>query len=91
MQSLPPNRSCDDKIVLMEGTNPICVRPYRYHVFQKNKFKGLVTEMTKFFRWLPNFQPFSFGYLNFDLNKKGYQALIYSQRQVTPKIMAEIS
>lgn len=45
MQSLHPIRSCDQNIVLMVGTNPTCVRPYRYLAFQKYILEGLMSEM----------------------------------------------
>ena len=42
---LPPHRSVDHRIHLVEGTNPINVRPYRYPQFQKTEMEKLIWEM----------------------------------------------
>ncbi|XP_071924436.1 uncharacterized protein [Coffea arabica] len=42
---LPPHRGHDHQIILKEGTVPVNLRPYRYHVFQKNEIEKLIQEM----------------------------------------------
>jgi hypothetical protein len=42
---LPPNRSFDHRIQLIEGVLPTCVRPYRYPHYQKEEIEKLVKEM----------------------------------------------
>ena len=45
VDSLPPIRNHDHKIVSKDGTDPISVRPYRYPSFQKNVMEELIKEM----------------------------------------------
>ncbi|GJX28487.1 retrovirus-related pol polyprotein from transposon 17.6 [Tanacetum coccineum] len=42
---LPPNRSCDHKIPLLEGSQPVNVRPYRHPPTQKDAIEGMVQEL----------------------------------------------
>ncbi|KAI5436917.1 hypothetical protein KIW84_023154 [Lathyrus oleraceus] len=42
---LPPHRSVDHRIHLIEGSKPVNVRPYRYPQFQKVEMEKLVKEM----------------------------------------------
>lgn len=42
---LPPSRSHDHKIPLLDSHGPVNVRPYRYPHFQKNEIKKLINEM----------------------------------------------
>ncbi|KAJ0082796.1 hypothetical protein Patl1_12023 [Pistacia atlantica] len=44
---LPPPRSHDHKIKLLEGAKPTCVRPYRYPYYQTAEIEKLVAEMLK--------------------------------------------
>ncbi|KAF5463169.1 hypothetical protein F2P56_019105 [Juglans regia] len=44
---LPPSRSHDYKIEMLEGAKPTCVRPYRYPYYQKTEIEKLVAEMLK--------------------------------------------
>jgi hypothetical protein len=42
---LPPRRSCDHTIPLVEGAQPVSVRPYRYAMTLKSEIEKQVTEM----------------------------------------------
>ncbi|KAL4586656.1 hypothetical protein LXL04_011298 [Taraxacum kok-saghyz] len=42
---LPPTRSIEHKINLIEGQGPICVRPYRYPHLQKDEIQRRIEEM----------------------------------------------
>ena len=42
---LPPVCDRDHAINLLEGSNPISVRPYRYPKIQKNEIEKLLKEM----------------------------------------------
>jgi hypothetical protein len=42
---LPPQRSHDHKMLLKEGTKPICVRPYRYPYYQKTEIEKIVKDL----------------------------------------------
>lgn len=42
---LPPKRSCDHKIPLIEGSNPVNLRPYRYTPALKDEIERQVSEM----------------------------------------------
>src|SRR5262249_47558015 len=44
-KSLPPKRVYDHKIPLKLGSQPVNIRPYRYHHSQKNAIEKLVSEM----------------------------------------------
>lgn len=44
-KSLPPPRSTDHHIPLLEGANPVNVRPYRYPHFQKQEIESQIKEM----------------------------------------------
>ena len=59
MNTLPPVRSHDHKIVLKDGIDPVSVRPYRYPFFQKNAIEELVNEMLKRGVIRPSSSPFS--------------------------------
>ncbi|XP_050911420.1 uncharacterized protein LOC127126527 [Lathyrus oleraceus] len=56
---LPPHRSIDHHIHLVEGTNPINVRPYRYPQFQKSEMEKLIREMLDQGIIIPSHSPFS--------------------------------
>ncbi|CAO2169428.1 unnamed protein product [Urochloa humidicola] len=43
--ALPPSRSCDHSIPLMEGVAPVQVRPYRYALALKDEIERQVKEM----------------------------------------------
>ena len=44
--TLPPSRGIfDHQIPLDQGTNPLCIRPYRYPLQQKDVIEELVQEM----------------------------------------------
>jgi hypothetical protein len=45
--SLPPHRLVDHHIPLLDGANPVNVRPYRYPQFQKQEIENQVCEMLK--------------------------------------------
>ena len=59
VDSLPPVRNQDHRIVLKDGTDPISVRPYRYHSFQKNVMEELIKEMLDKGLIRPSTSPFS--------------------------------
>ena len=42
---LPPLRSHEHPIVLKEGAQPMCQRPYRYPFYQKNEIEKTVKEL----------------------------------------------
>ncbi|GKD28900.1 putative mitochondrial protein [Tanacetum coccineum] len=43
--TLPPQRTCDHKIPLKEGTQPINIRPYRHPPTQKDDIEVMVNEL----------------------------------------------
>lgn len=43
--ALPPHRSCDHIIPLIEGSRPPCIRPYRYGPLQKTEIENCVQEL----------------------------------------------
>ena len=45
LKRLPPYRSIDHSIELLQGARPVNVRPYRYPHFQKGEIEKLVEEM----------------------------------------------
>jgi len=44
-QGLPPIRETDHHIPLLEGSNPVNVRPYRYPYFQKHGIERQIRDM----------------------------------------------
>ncbi|XP_061999331.1 uncharacterized protein LOC133716671 [Rosa rugosa] len=56
---LPPQRPIDHKITLLEGTNPINVRPYRYAHSHKDELEAQVREMLAQGIIRPSTSPFS--------------------------------
>ena len=46
-QGLPPPRSHDHRIPLIEGTKPVNVRPYMHPYFQKSEIEKTVNDMLK--------------------------------------------
>ena len=42
---LPPVRGHENQITLMEGSQPVCQRPYRYLFYQKNEIEKIVREL----------------------------------------------
>lgn len=44
-RGLPPKRSCDHHIPLVDGAKPVFVRPYRYNPWQKDEIEKQVKEM----------------------------------------------
>nr|GMC82358.1 retrotransposon protein, putative, unclassified [Ipomoea batatas] len=45
--ALPPSRDCDHRIVLLSGSNPVAVRPYRYPQLLKNEIERQCIEMLR--------------------------------------------
>lgn len=43
--SLPPRQACDHKIPLVQGAQPVAVRPYRYSPALKSEMESQVTDM----------------------------------------------
>ncbi|CAM8969092.1 unnamed protein product [Rhodiola kirilowii] len=58
-QSLPPSRTCDHKITLTSGAEPVSVRPYRYPRYQKLEMERLIETMLKEGLIRPKTSPFS--------------------------------
>lgn len=58
-KSLPPHRNWDHHIPLMPGTQPVCIRPYRYTPAQKTEIETQVKEMLQCGLITPSVSPFS--------------------------------
>lgn len=43
--SLPPKRECDHKILLLHGSKPVCLKPYRHSYHIKTELEKLIKEM----------------------------------------------
>ena len=56
---LPPKRTCDHHIPLIEGAKPVNLRPYRYKPALKDEIEKQVTEMLKTGVIQPSHSPFS--------------------------------
>lgn len=56
---LPPRRSCDHKIPLVEGARHVNIRPYRYSPEQKTEIERQVKEMLASGVILPSTSPFA--------------------------------
>jgi hypothetical protein len=56
---MPPARSHDHKIILLEGTQPTCVRPYRYPYYQKEEIERQVRDMLNSGVIRPSQSPYS--------------------------------
>lgn len=58
-KELPPLRSHDHRIPMIEVSSPMSVRPYRYPYYQKNEIEKLVKEMLETGNIRPGQSPFS--------------------------------
>lgn len=58
-KGLSPPRSHDHQILLKEGTQPICVRPYRYPYYQKTEIEKIVRYLLESGVIKPSQSPFS--------------------------------
>ncbi|XP_071728193.1 uncharacterized protein [Rutidosis leptorrhynchoides] len=58
-RSLPPKRSCDHRILLKEGSQPVNIRPYRHPPSQKDAIEVMVKELLKSGVIRPSQSPFS--------------------------------
>lgn len=56
---LPPRRSCDHRIPLMEGARPVNIRPYRYSSELKSEIEKQVQEMLQTGVIVPSSSPFA--------------------------------
>ena len=56
---LPPVRGHEHGIILKEGSQPVCERPYRYLYFQKSKIEKIVNELLELGYIQPSQSPFS--------------------------------
>ena len=56
---LPPKRDCDHRIRLLQGSNPVAVRPYRYPHLLKDEIEKQCTEMLRNGVIRPSSSPFS--------------------------------
>ena len=45
--ALPPLRGHEHQIVLKEGTEPVCERPYRYPFYQKSEIEKIVHDLRR--------------------------------------------
>jgi hypothetical protein len=57
--TLPPVRVTDHRIPLLEGSNPVNIRPYRYPHFQKQEIETQIQEMLDNGTIQPSSSPFS--------------------------------
>jgi predicted aspartyl protease len=57
--TLPPVRFTDHRIPLLEGSNPVNIRPYRYPHFQKQEIETQIQEMLDNGTIQPSSSPFS--------------------------------
>ncbi|XP_071735106.1 uncharacterized protein [Rutidosis leptorrhynchoides] len=58
-RSLPPKRECDHRILLIDGTQPVNVRPYRHPPSQKDAIEVMVKELLEAGIIRPSHSPFS--------------------------------
>jgi len=58
-KGLPPSRAHDHSIPLIEGDQPVLVRPYRYPYFQKEEIERIVQELLDSGVIRPSHSPFS--------------------------------
>lgn len=58
-KGLPPIRNQDHRIILKEGTLPICVRPYRYLFYQKGEIEKIILELLELGEIRRSQSPFS--------------------------------
>jgi hypothetical protein len=58
-KGLPPLRGHEHQILLKEGTQPICQRPYRYPYYQKTEIEKIVKELLNSGSIRPSQSPFS--------------------------------
>jgi hypothetical protein len=56
---LPPLRGHEHQILLKEGTQPICQRPYKYPYYQKTEIEKIVKELLNSSSIRPSQSPFS--------------------------------
>lgn len=56
---LPLVRGHEHGIILKEGSQPVCERPYRYPYFQKSKIEKIVNELLELGYIQPSQSPFS--------------------------------
>ena len=61
--NLPPSRTHDQKVPLILGTGPVCVKPYRYQYYQKMEIERLIAEMLSTGVIRPSNSPYSFPVL----------------------------
>ena len=59
LTSLPPLRDQEHRVVLKEGTLPICERPYKYPYYQKYKIEKIVHKLLEAGSIRPSQSPFS--------------------------------
>ena len=56
---LPPKQNCDYRLRLLQGSNPVAVRPYRYPHLLKDEIEKQCTEMLRNGVIRPSSSPFS--------------------------------
>ena len=59
LNGLPPNRNHVHQINLKEGSQPLCVTPYRYPNYQKIEIEKIVQELLEYGVIRPSLSPFS--------------------------------
>lgn len=57
--SLPPQRPCDHKIILLPNSKPVNLRPYRYSYFQKVELEKIIEELLKASIIQPSTSPYA--------------------------------
>ncbi|XP_077215613.1 uncharacterized protein LOC143850231 [Tasmannia lanceolata] len=73
---LPPTRSHDHCIPLVEGAKPVNVRPYRYPYYQKNEIEKMVKEMLDNGIIRPSKSPYSSPVLLVRKNDGGWRMCV---------------
>jgi hypothetical protein len=58
-QQLPPQRSFDHSIPLVQGVKPINIKPYRYSPEQKNEIEAQIKHMLQQGTIQPSTSPFA--------------------------------
>ncbi|GJW11766.1 putative mitochondrial protein [Tanacetum coccineum] len=80
-RKLPPQRSYDHKIPLLEGIQPVNIRPYRHPPTQKDAIEAMVRELLEAWVIKPNNNPFASPIVMLDL-RYGYLQIIMCEEDI---------